>query len=653
MSLDRPHQNRLLGIGLRVGATTCFAFMAAMIKLGHEAGVSIVELTFYRFAFGLPPLLLWILWSRNFDAWRTERPLAHAWRAAAGLTTMVLAFSALRYLPLAESTTIGFAAPLFAVILSALVLGEKVGRHRWSAVVIGFLGVVVVTRPGGAELPPLGLTLAILAAFGVGVTTITIRQIGRTEGTQTTVLWFSVLSMTAIGALMPFHARFHDGGTWLILLALGGFGGVAQLLLTASLRYAAVPVVVPFDYTQLLWAVLLGWLIFADAPPTTTWVGAAVIIVSGLYTLYREHRLGREKAADARPALGGATDQALGHRVGDFGRVPPCGRALGPDLVEADRYLLDPRADRRLVPVLQILGGDVDDAARVDHVIGGVEDSALVDALAVGRNRELVVGAAGDDRHPKRGDRLLGEDGAERVGAEHVGLEGHDRLRIDDAAADLASQPLGAAAVDVGEADPRALLGRTARYSAGDASRALDGDVETLERVLAERSADGRLDSEEDPVAGVRPGIAADGALPNRKPGDVSCVPGDADQIGNGDPDVLGGDVASAQPFDRPAVGVEHLGSLGSALVGEDHCLAAAQRKASHGVLEAHSAREPKSVADGLAGFRIMPETDPARSRPERSGMDGYDGAKAGRAVRDEMDDLVIVEVGIVPEGMH
>ena len=301
MASDRPRQNRLLGIGLRVGATTCFAFMAAAIKLGHEAGIPTVELVFYRFAFGLPPLLLWIAWSRNSRAWRTDRPMAHLWRAAAGLTTMVLAFSALRYLPLAESTTIGFAAPLFAVMLSALVLGEAVGRHRWSAVALGFAGVLVVMRPEASQLPPLGLLLALLAAFGIGVTTITIRQIGKTEATQTTVLWFSLLSMLAVGMPMPFHAQAHDGRGWLILLALGSFGGVAQLLLTASLRYAPVPVVVPFDYSQLLWAVLLGWLIFADEPPATTWIGAAIIVASGLYTLYREHRLGREKPRDAPP----------------------------------------------------------------------------------------------------------------------------------------------------------------------------------------------------------------------------------------------------------------------------------------------------------------------------------------------------------------
>lgn len=301
MTATPPRQDRLLGIGLRIGATTCFAFMAAMIKLGYAAGVSTPELAFYRFAFGLPPLLLWIGWNRNFGAWRTQRPMAHAVRAAIGLTTMILAFSALAYLPLAEATTIGFAAPLFAVALSAMVLKEKVGRHRWSAVVLGFLGVLLVMRPGGTEVPAIGLALAIAAAFGVALVTITIRQIGRTESTQTTVLWFSLLSMATLGTLLPFYARMHQPWTWAILLALGLFGGAGQLFLTSSLRYAPVSAVVPFDYTQLIWAVLLGWFVFADQPPATTWAGAAVIIASGLYTVYREHKLGRDKPRVAPP----------------------------------------------------------------------------------------------------------------------------------------------------------------------------------------------------------------------------------------------------------------------------------------------------------------------------------------------------------------
>lgn len=301
MASDRPQQNRLAGIGLRVAAATCFAFMAALVKIGHEAGVATIELAFYRFAFGLPPLLLWIAVSGNFAAWRTQRPFAHMWRAAAGLTTLLLSFSALALLPLAETTTIGFAAPLFAIALSALLLGEAVGPHRWSAVVIGFVGVLVVVRPEGRHLPPLGLLLASLAAFGAGIVTITIRQVGKTEGTQTTVLWFSLLSLAATGLLMPFFASAHDPRIWLLLLALGAVGGFSQICLTASLRYAPVPVVVPFDYTQLLWAVLLGWLVFADRPASTTWLGAAIIVASGLYTLYREHRLGREVAPE--PAI--------------------------------------------------------------------------------------------------------------------------------------------------------------------------------------------------------------------------------------------------------------------------------------------------------------------------------------------------------------
>ncbi|MBV8687922.1 MAG: DMT family transporter [Alphaproteobacteria bacterium] len=301
MASDRPRQNRLLGIALRMGAATSFAFMAAMIKLGYAAGASTVELAFYRFAFGLPPLLLWIAATGNFAAWRTARPAAHAWRACVGLSTMLLAFSALAYLPLAEATTIGFAAPLFAVALSALVLEEPVGPHRWSAVLAGFLGVLVVMRPAGTHLPPVGLALATLAAFGVGVVTITLRQIGRTEGTQTIVLWFSLLSMAALGLLMPFSAHLHPGRTWLILFALGCFGGMGQLFLTASLRYAPVSVVVPLDYLQLLWAVTLGWLVFAAPVPATTWAGAAVIVASGLYTVYREHVLGREKARETPP----------------------------------------------------------------------------------------------------------------------------------------------------------------------------------------------------------------------------------------------------------------------------------------------------------------------------------------------------------------
>jgi drug/metabolite transporter (DMT)-like permease len=293
-------QNRLLGIGLRIGAATCFAGMAAAIKLGDQAHVSLPELAFYRFAFGLPPLLIWILLTRNPGAWRTQRPLAHLARGMIGLTTMVLGFAALTWLPLAEAATIGFAAPLFSVALSALILGEKVGWHRWSAVALGFAGVLIVMRPGGSHLPAPGLVLAVMAALGGAAVTITLRQIGRTEATPTIVLWFTCFSMAVTGLFLPYYGQAHDGPTWAILVALGLFGGLGQLFLTSALRFAPVSVVVPFDYTQLLWAVLLGWLLFDTHPAASTWAGAAVIVASGLYTVFREHKLGRDKP---RPAL--------------------------------------------------------------------------------------------------------------------------------------------------------------------------------------------------------------------------------------------------------------------------------------------------------------------------------------------------------------
>jgi drug/metabolite transporter (DMT)-like permease len=288
-------QNRLLGIALRVGAATCFAGMAAAIKLASQAGVFLPEIAFYRFALGLPPLLIWIALTRNAGAWRTQRPLAHLVRGVIGLTTMVLSFAALTYLPLAEAATIGFAAPLFSVALSALILGEPVGRHRWTAVALGFAGVLIVMRPVDSHLPPTGLALAVLGALGTAAVTITLRQIGRTEATPTIVLWFTCFSMAVTGLFLPFYGQAHDAQTWAILLGLGLFGGLGQLFLTSALRFAPVSVVVPFDYSQLIWAVLLGWALFGTHPAKSTWAGAALIIASGLYTLFREHKLGRDK----------------------------------------------------------------------------------------------------------------------------------------------------------------------------------------------------------------------------------------------------------------------------------------------------------------------------------------------------------------------
>ncbi|MGP1354158.1 MAG: DMT family transporter [Parasphingopyxis sp.] len=294
-----PEQRPVAGIVLRILAATIFAFMAAMVKIGADHGLHPIEMIFWRFAFALPPLFLWVLLRPGLQIIKTRRPLAHLWRAVIGFVAMGFGYWALTLLPLAEATAISFAAPIFATLLSAIFLLEKVGWHRWSAVLVGFLGVLVIVQPQDLNLPLDGLMVALASAFGVACVIITIRQISKTERALTTVFWFTAISAVGTGFVVPFFAESHDWQGWAIMIGIAILGGTAQLLLTASLRVAPVVVVAPFDYTQLLWAVALGWLIWADVPSVATWCGAAIIIGSGLYTLYRE----RVRSRPARPVI--------------------------------------------------------------------------------------------------------------------------------------------------------------------------------------------------------------------------------------------------------------------------------------------------------------------------------------------------------------
>ena len=278
-------------MALRVAATLCFALMAALIKLAVARGASPLETIFYRSAFGLVPVIGWVVAGPGLGSVRTPRWRAHATRTAIGLTGMFFVFEALARLPLAEATAIAFMAPLFATVLSGPMLGEKIGPHRWFAIAIGFAGMIVVTQPGGAGAPePFALALAAIAAVFQSLVAITIRQIGATEPATTTVFWFTAVCTLATAPMLPWIARGHDAGTWAVLAGLGLAGGCAQLLMTASLRFAPVSTVAPLDYLQLLWAALLGWLLFATLPTAAVLGGGALIAAGGLYTFHREHR---------------------------------------------------------------------------------------------------------------------------------------------------------------------------------------------------------------------------------------------------------------------------------------------------------------------------------------------------------------------------
>jgi drug/metabolite transporter (DMT)-like permease len=290
------------GILCRIGSGFSFATMGALLKLAAEQGMNAPELVFYRSLFSLPVVLLWVLRRESFAALRPNRPLAHVWRCGLGLLSMGLTFQALILLPLADATAINFTAPIFATILSFLILKEHVGPHRWSAVFLGFIGVLIVARPGGSSLPALGVVIALIAAIGQAGVTTTLRHLQKSENVSAIVFWFAISGIVVGGLVMPFFGEWHSPKALGFALAGGLAGGLGQLLMTASLR-APISVVAPFDYLQIVAATAYGWMLFSDVPSTYTILGAALIAGSGLYTAWREHQLRLQRAAAPVPAV--------------------------------------------------------------------------------------------------------------------------------------------------------------------------------------------------------------------------------------------------------------------------------------------------------------------------------------------------------------
>ena len=248
----------------------------------------------------------------------------------------------------------------------------------------------------------------------------------------------------------------------------------------------------------------------------------------------------------------------------------------------------------------------------------------------------------------------FGEDRAERVGADDVGLEEQHLVRLDDRAADGVGERLGLLGIDVGDRQPRAFGVGVHRQPAGDAAGALDGDVQPVDGVLAERALHRRLEAEEHAERGMRAGIAADFARAfRRKPGDEAGLAAHLDHVGDAHADVLGGDVAAAEPVDGAAERGQQVGRLVLALIGEDHRLAAAQRQPGHGVLEAHAPRQPQRVGQRVGLVGIMPEARAARGRPEMRRMDGDDRPKPAFGPVDEVQAFVRVEIGEAPGHVH
>ena len=282
------------GIAMRLLAVFLLSTLYAMIKLAEARGANLVEIMFFRQGAAIPAVLAcMMIGGSGLGAIRSRAMRGQVIRAAIGLTGMVFNFGATMLLPLAEATTLSFTVPMFATILGALMLKEPTGWHRWGAVAAGFVGVLIVTQPGGGHFPLFGAAVGLTSAGLGALVSIQLRQIGKIDRPVTTVFWFSTLSMIPLGLVYPFFAHWHDMTTFALLIAAGVVGGLAQIAFSAALKYAPVSTAMPMDYSSLLWATLYGWVLFDALPTPWTWIGAPVIVASGLYIVWRERRVAR------------------------------------------------------------------------------------------------------------------------------------------------------------------------------------------------------------------------------------------------------------------------------------------------------------------------------------------------------------------------
>jgi drug/metabolite transporter (DMT)-like permease len=290
------------GARLMLGATALFTIMSALIK-GLSANIHFIETMFFRSAFALPVMVVIAARGRNWGLLRTKRFPAHIVRAFTGTMAQGCAFYALTVLPLAEQTALTYTTPLFVTILSIPFLGERVGIHRWSAVLVGFAGILVIALGEGAfqagampdRVVAIGMAVAVAQGVWSAATTLLVRSLSATESSATIVLWQSLLMTAFTLAALPFFWTTPTPGELALLVLVGLVGGVAQIMLTEAYASAQVSALGPFSYSSILWAVALGWVVFSDAPGWSTLAGAALIVVSGLYILHREIARARQR----------------------------------------------------------------------------------------------------------------------------------------------------------------------------------------------------------------------------------------------------------------------------------------------------------------------------------------------------------------------
>lgn len=283
-------ENPRRGIALIVISTVLFATLWMLVKLLSER-YSVYEITFFRNFFALIPAIAMVVHFGGFQLLRIHRPLGHVWRSVVGLAGMCLGFLSYHMMPLADAVAISFMSPLVVTALSVPLLGEKVGIHRWSAVIVGFVGVLVIVQPGGGMFLATGSLVAVGAAASNALAIITVRQLNRIDHPVAIVFYFTLFTSLFTVVPLPFVWSTPIGlADWGLLILTGLVGGTAQYFMTRAFSLAPAALVSPFNYASLLWSSMFGWLIWGDVPAAHVYAGAAIVVASGLFILYREQK---------------------------------------------------------------------------------------------------------------------------------------------------------------------------------------------------------------------------------------------------------------------------------------------------------------------------------------------------------------------------
>lgn len=269
-------------------ATLCATGLAGVVR--HLSGqIHSFEIAFFRLLFGLLVLLPWFA-AHGWVSLRTERIGLHMLRATANVASMLMYFLALSLTPLAQVQALTFTSPLFATLLAIVLLGEKVRLRRWAALAAGFVGMLIIIRPG-VQTVDTGMLLALGSAAIWGGTLIVIKRLTHTESSLTITLYMTLFMVPL--ALLPalFFWTWPTGTQWLWLMLGGALGTLSQLAMAQAFRVAEATAVLPADFLKLIWGALLGYVFFAEIVDLWTWVGAVIIFSGSFYIAYRERQL--------------------------------------------------------------------------------------------------------------------------------------------------------------------------------------------------------------------------------------------------------------------------------------------------------------------------------------------------------------------------